>query len=98
MKPFVVAAPARRDLRAIWKHLRDNAGRRVADQVLAEIYDNIQMLVDQPGMGHERDDVDDPRYRFWSVYRYVIAYRTDRKPLTISRVLHGARDFRKLFS
>ena len=97
MKRFVVAPPARRDLLAIWKRIRKDAGIDVADRVLAEIYDNIQMLVDQPGMGHEREDVDDPRYRFWSVFKYVIAYRTDRKPLTISRVVHGARDFRKLF-
>ena len=96
MKRFVVTPRARLDLRAIWKRIRDDAGIDVADRVLAKIYGDIQAVAHQPGMGHVREDVDDSRYRFWSVYKYVIAYRTDLKPLTISRVVHGARDFKRL--
>jgi plasmid stabilization system protein ParE len=31
------------------------------------------------------------------VYSYVIAYRYDDEKLTVVRVVHGARNFRKLF-
>jgi len=50
-----------------------------------------------PGMGHQRADVSNPRYRFWPVGNYVIAYRVERSTLIVVRVVYGARDFRKLF-
>jgi antitoxin ParD1/3/4/toxin ParE1/3/4 len=96
--PYHLTRRARRDLLAIWNYLREHASIEVADRVLAKIYDAIQLLAAQPGLGHERADVEDPRYRFWSVYNYIIAYRLDRKPFTVARVVHGARDFRKLFT
>ena len=55
----------------------------------------MKLLGDHPGGGHVRADVSDPRYRFWAVYSYVIAYRLERDHLLIVRVIHGARDVRK---
>jgi plasmid stabilization system protein ParE len=49
-------------------------------------------------MGHTRPDVKDKRYLFWAVGSYVIAYRVEQKALVVIRVLHGARDFRRLFN
>jgi plasmid stabilization system protein ParE len=46
---------------------------------------------------HRRADVSDPQYRFWSVGNYVIAYRIEGDEVIVIRVVHGARDFRKLF-
>ena len=48
-------------------------------------------------MGHTRRDVRDSRYRFWAVRPYVIAYASDDESLTITRVVHGRRNFRLLF-
>jgi plasmid stabilization system protein ParE len=48
-------------------------------------------------MGHIRADVHDKRYLFWALGKYVIVYRIEGKELVVVRVLHGARDFRKLF-
>jgi plasmid stabilization system protein ParE len=48
-------------------------------------------------MGHTRPDVPDKRYLFRAVGKYIIAYRIEGKELVVVRVLHGARDFRKLF-
>lgn len=50
-----------------------------------------------PGMGHLRADVKGRRYRFWTVRPYVIADRFDAATLTVVRVVHGARDFRRIF-
>lgn len=97
MRRFVVTRRARLDLLAIWRRIADDRGAETADRIITEFYDAIQMLAEFPAMGHKRADVTKPRYRFWSVYKFVIAYRTDLQPLTISRVLHGARDFAKLF-
>lgn len=68
-----------------------------ADRLDQQIHRAIQLLAKFPGMGHTRPDVQDKRYLFRAVGNYVIAYRLEKKELVVVRVVHGARDFRKLF-
>ncbi|HEX8914645.1 MAG TPA: type II toxin-antitoxin system RelE/ParE family toxin [Humisphaera sp.] len=80
----------------IWSHVaRDNIP--AADKLENDLHAAMRMLERMPGAGHRRADVRDERYRFWSVGPYVIAYRTERRSIVVVRVVHGARDFRKLF-
>ena len=72
---------ARKELREIWTYLASQASPAVADRVLAEVRDALELLSEMPGMGHTRRDVQDPRYRFWSVKSYVIAYRSTARTL-----------------
>jgi toxin ParE1/3/4 len=92
----VVGAQARRDLHEAWDFI---AQRDVdaADRLLAQVEVAVAMLANVPGAGHARSDVRDPRLRFWVVRPYVIAYRYTSRTLTVVRVVHGARDFRKVF-
>jgi toxin ParE1/3/4 len=53
-------------------------------------------LAEMPGLGHERRDVKNPKYRFWKVYSYLIAYVPNTKPLRVIRIVHGARNIGKL--
>jgi len=69
-----------------------------ADRLDERIHRAIQLLARFPGMGHTRSDVNDKRYLFWAVGNYVIAYRVEPKELVVVRVVHGARDFRRLFN
>jgi len=46
---------------------------------------------------HTRPDVKDKRYLFRAVGNYIVAYRLEQNELVVVRVVHGARDFRKLF-
>jgi toxin ParE1/3/4 len=87
---------ARVDLLEIWHYIANDSPQN-ASKVWEEIKSAIWMLADDPGMGHERKDVKDPRLLFWPVGSYVIAYFRDTKPIEIARVVHGHRDFRKLF-
>jgi plasmid stabilization system protein ParE len=57
----------------------------------------MRFLARFPGVGHRRADVRDEHTLFWSVGNYVVAYRVAGKEIVVVRVLHGARDFRKLF-
>jgi toxin ParE1/3/4 len=68
-----------------------------ADRLDDRIHEAIQRLARFPGVGHKRPDVSDKRYLFWAVGNYVIAYRIEAEEIVVVRVLHGARDFRKLF-
>ena len=88
---------ADQDIAKIWARIAGYNGELVADRIEQKLHDAMSLLADVPGAGHTRPDVPRPHYRFWTVEKFVIAYRIDRKPITISRVIHGARDFRKLF-
>lgn len=93
---YRISRLADRDLEKIWLHIAsDNPD--AADRVDEELHSAMKMLAMMPGMGHRRSDVEDSRYRFWKVFSYLIAYRVERSVLIVVRVIHGARDFRKLF-
>lgn len=97
MRKLVIRPQARIDLLEIWHYIaRDSV--TAANKVADKLGQAICGLVEMPGKGHRRADVKSPQYRFWSVYSYLIAYRYDQQALTIVRVIHGRRDFRKLFN
>lgn len=96
MRRIIFSQQARKDLVEIWKYLRGH-NVHAAVQVFEKIEGAIHDLSNMPGMGHTRPDVPDPRYRVWSVYSYLIAYRFDARTMSVARVIHGARDLRKLF-
>ncbi len=87
---------ARLDLLEIWHYIHPQSPQNAAD-VMEAIESAMRSLLEMPGMGHLRADVRSARYRFWTVKSWVIAYRFDDRTLTVVRVVHGARDFRKLF-
>jgi antitoxin ParD1/3/4/toxin ParE1/3/4 len=47
-------------------------------------------------MGHLREDLTDEPVRFWSLFSYVIVYDPETQPLQILRILHSARDLRRI--
>lgn len=89
---FMLTPEAEGDALGIWEGIADRDSEAVADRILAKIYDECQMLGDAPGMGHYREDLLDRRYRFWSVWSYLIVYRWETKPIQIISIVHGARD------
>jgi toxin ParE1/3/4 len=97
MSRYVVTRRADKDLDAIWDWIADGNGPAIANRIERELHEAMNLLAEFPEIGHTRPDVKNPRYRFWALYNFVIAYRTDRTPLHVARVIHGARDFRRLF-
>jgi toxin ParE1/3/4 len=95
MRKLRIQPQARVDLLEIWHYIAPNSIEN-ANKVVEKLEDAIRGLVDLPGKGHTRADVKNESYRFWSVYSYVIAYRYDDQTLTVVRVLHGARNFRRI--
>jgi antitoxin ParD1/3/4/toxin ParE1/3/4 len=87
---------ARSDLHDIWDYL---AARSItnADRMVERIESATLCLAEYPGMGHSRRDVSDPRCLFHVVRPYVIAFDHDDATVTILRVIHGARNFRRVF-
>jgi plasmid stabilization system protein ParE len=56
----------------------------------------MELLADNPAIGHVRPDLTHQHVRCWSVFKYLVIYRPDTKPLEIVRVLHGRRDVKRL--
>jgi plasmid stabilization system protein ParE len=94
---YRISRRANNDIEGICDRIAEN-DPDAADRLDARIHEAIQLLAQFPRMGHTQGDVQDKRYLFWVVGHYVIAYRVDPKELVIVRVLHGARDFRRLFN
>ena len=95
MNRYVLSARARLDLEQIWSYIADD-NIDAADKVRDKIKSNLQKLARMPLIGHRRTDVKNPAYLFWVVYSYLIVYRPETKPLQIVRIIHGARDLRKV--
>lgn len=71
------------------------AARRVAEDVRVA----LGRLVENPLLGHQRDDLVPGRsLRFWLVHSYLVIYEPATKPLAIVRVLSGHRDIESLLA
>ncbi|MDB5293059.1 MAG: Plasmid stabilization system protein [Phycisphaerales bacterium] len=92
MKRYKLTPTAQRDLDAIAEYIAVESTVERAMKVLREFREAFRNLGDMPGMGHFREDLLDRRYKFWSVYSYVIVYRWEVEPIQIVAVVHGARD------
>ena len=58
----------------------------------------MQLLAENPMIGHIRQDLAGDDVRFWPVFKYLIVYHPETKPLQVVRVLHGRRDLKALLT
>jgi plasmid stabilization system protein ParE len=93
---FLLTPAARDDLIEISNYIQRNDGAAAAQRVRSGLREAIYRLAEMPGLGHLREDLADEPLRFWTVYSYLIIYRPETDPIQIVRVLHGARDVRRL--
>lgn len=95
MAGYSVSLQARRDLRDIEEFISDY-NPVAADQLLARIDDQFQLLADNPFMGRDRAELGD-NLRSLRVENYVIIYRPADSGVEVVRVINGARDINRLF-
>ncbi len=91
MSRFSLTPSACQDLAEIESYIAQDSPD-AARRVILELQTAMQRPAEYPSLGHRRPDVDDPRYRFWVVYSYLIVYIPDTDPLQIIRVVNGYRD------
>jgi plasmid stabilization system protein ParE len=93
---YRISRRADRDIERICGRIAED-NPAAAERLDEEIHETVKLLARFPRLGHRRTDVPDTRYLFRAVRNYVIAYRLEGLELVVVRVVHGARDFRKLF-
>lgn len=96
---FFLTRTAWRELEAIWQFIAHDS-RRHADLVEEAILDTCRSAAELPKTGHKKPGIRNPQILFLNVAKYEnysIAYLAGSVPLRVVRVMHGARDVRKLF-
>ena len=78
------------DLLEIWQFVADR-NQVAADRLIDTLGDKCELLGRNPLLG-ELFDVDRPYLRRFTHDNYVVYYHTTTEPITVVRVLHGARD------
>jgi plasmid stabilization system protein ParE len=91
MTRFVLTPAAEGDLLKIIEYLKGDNPNAVL-KVVDAFDEAMQRLAENPGIGHVRPDLTEEDVRFWPVFKYLVIYRPETKPLEIVRVLHGRRD------
>jgi toxin ParE1/3/4 len=93
MSSYVLMLVAQEDMVGIRDYYLEEAGYRVARQMVAEFIESFRFLARTPGAGHKREDLAEDRpILFWAMRDYLILYRPATNPLQILSVVRGSRD------
>ncbi len=57
----------------------------------------FELLAFQPGSGTTRPKLTGQRVRWWPVFKWIVIYDPTASPISILRVIHGARELDRLF-
>lgn len=90
MPRLLFSARSQRDLADIWDYIASDSARN-ADTVHARIYQRCEKLIDQPLIGHQRNDVSNG-LRCLTTDGYAIFYRVKPTHVGISRIIHHSRN------
>lgn len=94
----LVAPRAEADLDNIWLYVtRESGSMDVATHLVDSITDRFCFLAKFPHAGRSRDQDFGAGTRSFPVGEYVIIYCVEGEDVFILRVVHGKRDFEKLF-
>jgi antitoxin ParD1/3/4/toxin ParE1/3/4 len=84
---------AKRDVRGIVEHIRVvQKSPQNAKLVATRLKAQFAQLVRTPGIGHAREELEDDAARVIAISSVLVIYDPTLKPLTILRVIHGARN------
>lgn len=91
MAEYLLTPRALKDLYAIADYSLERWGREKTHKYLTSLTGRMQWLVDDPGRGHPRDDIE-PGYRFFREGQHLIFYVTIGSNISIIGVPHGSMD------
>ena len=92
----IIRSPeAKRDAVDIWTYIaRDNLA--AADRLLEGLDERLRLLADTPLLGRPREELA-PNLRSYPVGNFILFYQPTPSGIELVRILHGARNLRRLF-
>ena len=97
MSGYILMPVAQEDLADIRDYYLEEAGYRVARQMLVEFVEKFRFLARTPGAGHKREDLaEDRAILFWPMRDYLILYKPNTTPLEIITIARGSQDIPRI--
>ena len=96
MSRYTLSRQAESDLDSIYDYILDSSGPVVALRLHDEFVAAFDTLAAHPNLGHRHPDIADPNLRCWTLHSYLIVYWNGADPISIARVIHGARDISQI--
>ena len=75
------------DLKDIAKYTFDNFGERQVDIYLQALFDGMELLTENPCIGHRRDDIP-AGYEAFNVEKHVVIFTVRNDALVVARIMH----------
>lgn len=91
MSKIHIQARAKQDLKNIWLYSFKNWGHRQADKYYDELLEGITVIVNNPKIGINRDDIRQG-YRQYHINRHMVFYRLTSTRIHVVRVLGDSMD------
>jgi plasmid stabilization system protein ParE len=93
---YKLSPAARFDINEILLYQIRHRGEDAAFELEGDFIEAFERLAENPGLGHSRENLTSNPDLFYLVDPYLIVYDRQSDPLGILRVLHSARDLKKL--
>ena len=97
MTGYRLTDTAEEELRGILQFIAQQDGIARALHVHDKFLQIFEGIAAAPGIGFRRPHLTGDTLRWHPVFRFLILYEPDTSPLTILRILHGARDLDRIF-
>ncbi|MCP4933752.1 MAG: type II toxin-antitoxin system RelE/ParE family toxin [bacterium] len=91
-----ISDPAKDDLQDILQYTFSRYGERQVDVYLQALYEGMELLTDNPEIGHRRNDMP-PDYQALNVGKHLLVFTVKDDRIVIARILHQSRDMKRLF-
>ncbi len=89
---------AENELAEILLYVAEQSGVDRALHVHAKFVEAFEHLAGMPGSGSKRTEITGDAVRWWRVFDWVVLYYPESSPLTILRIIHGARDLDRILN
>ena len=98
MSGYTLTESAETDLNDILGFIAERDGTGRALHVYEKFLEAFEALAASPDIGTRKPYLTDDPIRWWPVFRFLVVYDSQRSPIDILRVIHGARDLPRLLS
>ena len=89
-----LSALAKDDLRDIAQYTFTRYGERQVDIYLQALYNGMELLTENPEIGHRRDDIPEG-YKSLVVEKHVLIFTVQGESVIIARILYQGRDMQR---
>ena len=95
---YQLSRTAEDELGEILFYVAEQSGVDRALHVHVSFVEAFEHLAEMPASGSKRTEITGDRVRWWRVFDWIVLYDWESLPLTILRIIHGARDLDRILN